>query len=93
MMQGVRTLVRTGLLLVALLAPLGACLLKVWVHQDTIRLGYALSVAVQARDALTEERRRLQVELAAERAPANLMRLAARLGLAVPAPERLWGAP
>lgn len=76
----------------ALVLPVTAGLFRVWVHQDALQLGYRLSEREQARRALRNVERQLEVELAAERAPANLLALAQRLKLVPPTPQQLAGA-
>ena len=80
--------------LLLLLAPLTvAALFRVWVHQDTIELGYGLDAAEKQREDLTQEIRALHIALAAERSPSRLSRVAATLGLHPPTPRELFAAP
>ncbi len=64
--------------------PTGASLFRVYVHQDAVQLGYALSAAERLRDGLHGRAQRLQVELAAQRSPSQLAQVARRLGLRPP---------
>lgn len=64
--------------------PVSAGLFRVWVQNEVVRQGYALTEQVQRREHLQEELRALDMELAAERTPAKLAALAARLGLQAP---------
>jgi len=73
-----------ALLLVALLMPLGAGVFRVWVNQDAVQAGYGLSEQSARRRRLQELIQKLELELAAERAPDRLERLAATLGLVAP---------
>jgi hypothetical protein len=70
--------------------PVGAALFKVWVHQDAVQLGYQLSEYETQRKRLRDEAHQLEIELAAERSPANLLLLAKRLSLAPAAPQQVY---
>lgn len=80
------------LFVVALIVPVAAGLFRVWVNQDAIQIGYELSREAKRRQRLQAASQALEVELAAERSPARLKRLATRLGLKPPPPERIFGA-
>jgi cell division protein FtsL len=75
-----------------LLGPVVAGLFKVWVYQDAIQLGYRLSEREEERRRLRNDVRQLELELASERAPARLLQLATRLGLAAPTPAQIFDA-
>ncbi len=70
-------------LLLALL-PTSAALFRIYVHQDAVQLGYALSSAERHRDQLQGRLRALQVEVAAARSPGHLSSLAKHLGMRPP---------
>lgn len=76
---------------VAVSTPLGAGLFRVWVNQDAVQIGYELSAEVERHRQLEALSEKLEVELAAERSPERLVRLARELGLSAPPPERLFG--
>ncbi len=71
--------------------PVSAALFSVWVHHDKVELGYSLAEANRQRQALRRELQQLEVELAAERSPEQLMRRAVDLGLVAPRPEQVLG--
>ena len=75
----------------ALLAPVAAGLFKVWVHHDSVQVGYQLSEREEQRKRLRNETQQLEVELAAERTPAHLMQLARELGMTPASPEQVPG--
>ena len=79
-----------GLVIAALM---GAGLFRVWVHNDAVQAGYQLSAAEAQRKELRRTKQQLEVELAAEKSPERLTRLAQKLGLGPVSPERLLGAP
>ena len=81
-----------GLLFYAVVAalPVSAALFKVWVCQDAVRLGYALTSEEHRAAALSDMRQKLAVEVAATRSPAQLLVRAKELGLTVPAPLQLF---
>ncbi len=86
---------RLGVMLLVLFSvalAVSSALFRVWVHQDAVQLGYRLSEREQERRKLTNTLRQLEVELAAERAPENLLNAARRLKLQPPAPTQLLGA-
>jgi hypothetical protein len=64
--------------------PTTAALFRIYVHQDAVQLGYALSAAERQRDVLHGQLQRLEVELAAVRSPGHLAKLASSLGLRPP---------
>ena len=69
--------------------PVTCALFRVWVQQDAVRLGYALSAQERRGDALRATFVELEVEAAAARSPAHLAQIAARLGLRPPTPDQL----
>ncbi len=77
------------LLGLAVAAPVAAGLFKVWVFQEAVQLGYRLSEREQQRRKLENQERQLEIELAAERSPAQLLRRAAQLQLSPPAAPQL----
>lgn len=83
--------VRSTLLVFMILSPLFASLFRVWVHQDAVQLGYALSEQTREQRRLDDELKKLEVEWAAERAPDRLKVLASRLGMAPASPSQLLG--
>jgi hypothetical protein len=76
-------------LVVSVAAPVCAGLFKVWVFQDAVQFGYLLSEQEQSRRRLGNSQRQLEIELAAERSPAQLLKIAKRLELAPPAAHQL----
>lgn len=80
-----------ALFAVAVSTPLAAGLFRVWVNQDAVQIGYELSAEAERRRQLGALTEKLEVELAAERSPERLVRLARQLGLSAPPPERLFG--
>jgi hypothetical protein len=83
-----------GLGLVLLVAiPVAAGLFRVWVHNDAVQTGYQLSEAETHRTELRRLKQQLEVELAAEKTPDRLTRLAAKLGMGPARPDQLLGAP
>ena len=78
-------------LVAATITPVSACLFRVWVHQESVRLGYQLSVEEKKGRELDELARQLELELAAERSPGHLMQLARSLGLRAPLPIQVVG--
>ena len=83
-----RTLLFMTLTLGALV---GVALLRVWVHQDTVQLGYRLSVTEQDRAKLRETLASVELELAAEHAPAKLASRARLLHMHVPDAAQVVG--
>ena len=81
----------TLMFLAALAAPAGAGLFRVWVNQDSVQMGYALSEATAERRRLQDQLHELEVELAAETSPEQLSRLARRLGLQPPTANQILG--
>ena len=79
------------LLIAATVTPVSACLFRVWVHQESVRLGYQLSVEERKGRQLEELVKQLELELAAERSPAHLMQLARSLSLRPPEPTQVVG--
>ncbi len=71
--------------------PVAAGLFTVWVHQDAISSGYALSEEVSRRHLLRRDIQQLEVELAAERSPERLARAAVDLHLAPASPAQIFG--
>lgn len=68
--------------------PLSSALCRVWVRQQNVSLGYRLSQAEQAGEALRTEVRKLEVARAAGRTPPQVMAMAKALGLAPPTPQQ-----
>jgi len=77
------------MLILACCAPVAAGLFRVWVSQDALQKGYALSAATQERRELRESNTRLEVELASARAPERLLEFARKLGLEAAKPEQI----
>lgn len=71
--------------------PVFAALFRVWVNQDAVQSGYALSAEAAKGRKLQDRLEKLEVEWAAERSPARLSSLAARLGLTAPGPSNVFG--
>lgn len=88
-MNGSRSLLSYALMATL---PMSVGLFRVWVHQDTVQMGYALSAEERRRDTLRASAHELEVELAAARSPARLAVLANKLGLQPPVPGQLVGA-
>lgn len=86
-----RGFARVAFLLCVAALPMASAVFRIWVYQDTTRLGYALSVQQQAREGLLARLHELEVEQAAARTPARLVRMAQKLGLQPPQPGQLVG--
>lgn len=71
--------------------PTGACLLRVWVRQQNVSLGYVLHQKEERREALRVELRKLEVARASGRTPRALMTLARSLGLGPARPHQFVG--
>jgi cell division protein FtsL len=81
--------------LVVVVGWLALCtVLGAWVRLSVIQAGYDMSALRQERARLTDERRKLEIELAGLSAPGRIEAVAsARLGLKVPAPEQVMRLP
>jgi hypothetical protein len=86
-----RGFARVAFLLCVAALPMASAMFRVWVYQDTVRFGYALSVQQQTREVLLARLHELEVEHAAARTPARLVRVAQKLGLQPPRPGQLVG--
>lgn len=86
-----RGFARVTILLIVAALPMASALFRVWVYQDTVRLGYALSAQQQNREVLLARLHELEVEYGAARSPARLVRMAQKLGLQAPQPGQLVG--
>ena len=86
------SLLRRLVWLLIVAVPVAAGLFKVWVYHDAVSSGYALSEEVGRRQRLRRETQQLEVELAAERSPERLARIASDLRLAPATPEQIFGA-
>jgi hypothetical protein len=75
----------------ATVTPVSACLFRVWVHQESLRLGYQLSTEERRGTELVQLEKQLELELAAERSPTHLVQLAKQLGLKPPSPTQVVG--
>lgn len=64
--------------------PTTAALFRIFVHQEAVHLGYALSQAELQQRTLSARARELEVEVAAARSPARLVTMARALGLRPP---------
>lgn len=64
-----------------------AGLFRIWVHQDITQVGYAIGREERAIRHQEQERAALEVERAAQRAPAELQTIARGLGLFRPQPQ------
>lgn len=80
-----------GVWAMIVIMPIAASLFRVWVYQDTVQKGYALSREEQRRVALTGTLHELEVEQAAARTPTRLMKLGVAMGLQPPRPYQLVG--
>ncbi len=89
--MSVGTLLMRLILVAATVTPVSACLFRVWVHQESVRLGYQLSTEERRGNELAHLERQLALELAAERSPTHLVQLAKQLGLRAPAPTQVVG--
>jgi hypothetical protein len=85
------TLLMRLVLVAATVTPVSACLFRVWVHQESVRLGYQLSAEERRGTELAQLEKQLELELAAERSPTRLVQLAKQLGLKAPAPTQVIG--
>lgn len=90
-MSGVTRLMTLLIFVTCVVAPVSACLFRVWVHHETVRLGYQLSAEERKGHELSETVKRLEVELAAERSPGRMMQMARDLGLHAPQPSQVIG--
>ncbi len=84
-----RTLRAISYFVLLIMMPCSAALLRVYVRQDCLALGYRLSVEQQRRDNLRADLRKAELERARGRAPAVLMSMAQRLHLAPPKPNQM----
>ena len=84
-----RGFARVAFLLCVTAMPMASAMFRIWVFQDNVRLGYAMSVQQQAREVLLARLHELQVEQAAARTPARLVQIAHKLGLQPPQPGQL----
>lgn len=71
--------------------PTAACLLRVWVRQQNVSLGYVLHQHEGRLQALRVEVRKLEVARATGRTPRALMALAHDLGLGPARPHQFVG--
>lgn len=90
-MSSVTRLMTWMVFVTCVVAPVSACMFRVWVHHETVRLGYQLSAEERRGHELSEQVKQLEVELAAERSPGRLMQLARTLGLHAPQPSQVVG--
>ena len=60
-----------------------------WLRLEIIKLGYEISEANRVRYELTEENKRLKIELATLRAPERIEKIGRRLGLHHPTGEEV----
>ena len=75
---------------VAVTALVGAALLHVWTRLEVIRIGYALSEQTKIHRALREHEQRLRLELATQKDPAAIERVAReQLHMAPPDPSSI----
>lgn len=75
---------------VAIVVLLGAALLHVWTRLEVIRIGYALSEQTKIHRALREHEQRLRLELATQKDPAAIERVAReQLHMAPPDPSSI----
>jgi hypothetical protein len=72
--------------------PAVAGVVRVWVNQDALRIGYELSEQSRRANLLERLEHKLAVELAAEYSPQRLKELANKLGMEAPAPQRVISA-
>ncbi|OGQ91579.1 MAG: hypothetical protein A2289_22445 [Deltaproteobacteria bacterium RIFOXYA12_FULL_58_15] len=86
-----RRIVQLILVILVLGSPVAASLFKVWVHHGVLAMGYKLSEERTRLQNLQATEEQLEVELAAERSPERMMRVARKLGLVAPAPEQVVG--
>ncbi len=78
-----------GLLLLLLVLGVSAAVGQVWTRLKVIDYGYKISRAITRQRELTEQHRRLKVELALLRSPQHIKGIATReLGLAPARPEQ-----
>lgn len=66
-----------------------AALFYVWTHIEAVRLGYALSEAGEAHEAIVEKNRALKLDVSAHKAPERLERMGKKYGLRPPKPEQI----
>lgn len=88
-----QTLWALAYLVLLVAVPTSAALLRVYVRQDCLALGYKLSVEQQRRDALRTQLRKAELTRARGRTPAALEAMASRLNLVPPKPGQTLGAP
>ena len=78
------------LLILALLFLIGGSLFYVWSRIQVIQLGYEISNALKAERTLTEENKKLRVEIATLKSYARIEKLAVEeLRMAKPKPEQV----
>ncbi|MEK7704131.1 MAG: hypothetical protein AAB426_04170 [Myxococcota bacterium] len=70
--------------------PVTGAMFRIWVHQEAVQLGYALSEQEKERQRLDALERQLEVERAALLSPDNMQRLARELGLRAPTAQEVW---
>lgn len=74
----------------AIVVLVGAALLHVWTRLEVIRIGYALSEQTKIHRALREHEQRLRLELATQKDPAAIERVAReQLHMAPPDPSSI----
>ena len=86
-------LVPMALFAITVTAPVAAGLFRVWVNQDAVQIGYALSEEASRQRRVADMTQKLELELAAARSPERLASLARKLGLSAPPAERMFGPP
>ncbi len=90
MMAGIRSVGLRVLVVMVFLSPVVAGTFRVWVHQQSVQSGYALSVAERERRLLRVSLREAKVEWAALTAPDRLRAMASRFGMGPVTPKRVW---
>lgn len=73
--------------MVALAVVVGLAIATIWQHVRMVRAGYRLQALERDRDRLDEQRRKLELKLAAEERWDALVERARALGIAVPGEE------
>lgn len=83
--------ITTWLLVGSFVFLVSAGLLRVWVHQDTVQLGYQLSASEKRAAELNDLVHQLEIELTAELSPDRLAQHAGPLGLMPAASAQIMG--
>ncbi len=90
LLEGLYSPIYGVVIAVAIVVLVGAALLHVWTRLEVIRIGYALSEQTKIHRALREHEQRLRLELATQKDPAAIERVAReQLHMAPPDPSSI----